>query len=62
MYPGDRVTFFASWSTWRGMHGRIVPNGPGLWVLIDGDTKPVAVNASEVVCVESESHMTAGGE
>ena len=62
MYAGDRVVFFASWSTWRGMRGRVVANGPGLWVLIDGDTHPVAVRASEVVRVESESHMTAGGE
>ncbi len=57
LYPGDLVTFFAAWSSWRGERGRVVDNGPGLWVLIDGDLHPVAVSESEVVRVESVRHV-----
>ncbi len=46
---GQRVVFFAAWSTWRGMKGRVVAKGLGLWVLIDGDTHAVAVSDREVV-------------
>jgi hypothetical protein len=58
LYPGDPVVFFASWSTWRGMSGRVVRHSlPGIWVLIDGDAQPVAVSTSEVIRDESEHHM-----
>ncbi len=57
LYPGDAVVFFAHWSTWRGMRGRVVDRKPGLWVLIDGDQHPVAVSDREVVRDESELHM-----
>lgn len=60
LYPRDRVLFFASWSTWRGMRGSVVDRGPGLWVLIDGDTHPVAVSASEVVRDVEATAMVAG--
>ena len=47
---GQRVVFFAAWSTWRGMKGRVADTGrPGTWVLIDGDVHPVAVSDREVV-------------
>lgn len=62
MTPGSRVVFFAAWSTWRGMHGRVVDRSPGLWVLIDGDKHPVAVSSAEVIPEEAATEpMTAGG-
>ncbi len=62
LYPADRVMFFAAWSTWRGMRGRVVDRRPGLWVLIDGDTQPVAVSTSEVVRDEASSTSLTGAE
>ncbi len=60
MYAGDRVVFFAPWSTWRGMRGRVTKTHPGLWVLIDGDTHPVAVSSAEVV-KDEPSHVSMTG-
>jgi hypothetical protein len=62
MYPGDRVLFFAPWSSWRGMRGRVVKHGLGLWVPIDGDAHPVAVSASEVVRDEPSMVSMTGAE
>jgi hypothetical protein len=55
---GERVVFFAAWSTWRGMKGRVVERGPGLWVLIDGDRFAVAVSDREVVEDTDEVTLT----
>lgn len=56
-YVGDRVSFFAAWSTWRGERGTVTAVGPNLWVRIDGDTYPVAVDTSEVVRDEQQDHV-----
>lgn len=59
LYVNDRVIFFAKWSTWRGMRGRVTKTTPGVWVLVDGDTHPVAVSGSEIVRDEvSQINMT----
>ena len=56
-YVNDRIVFFAQWSTWRGMTGRVTATKPGLWVLIDGDTQPVAVTDREIVREPSAHHI-----
>lgn len=56
-YVGDRVEFFAQWSTWRGLHGEVKTAHPGLWVLIDGDTHPVAVSDREIIHEPSTRHL-----
>ncbi len=61
MYLGDRVTFFAAWSTWRGLRGTVTKVRPGLWVLIDGDTHPVAVSASEVEVARTDTEINMSG-
>ena len=62
MTPERRVVFFSHWSSWHGERGRVVDTGrPGLWVLIDGDTAPVAVSVGECIPEdESTVRMVAG--
>lgn len=48
MKVGDRVVFFAAWSSWRGEHGTVTQTKP-LFVLLDGDVLPIAASTREVV-------------
>lgn len=49
MKPGDRVVFVAPWSSYRSQRAEVVSPPPGLMVLLDGDAKPIAARADEVI-------------
>lgn len=48
MRVGDKVWFFAQWSSFHGLTGEVTVITPRLMVLIDGDRHPVAVGDREV--------------
>ncbi len=57
MRVGDRVEVVASWSTFRGMRGRVVETAPRLMVVLDDDPRAIAVGHREVIAVGSERHI-----
>lgn len=61
MTVGDRVEVVASWSSFRGMRGRVTQTRPFLMVVFDDDPRAVRIEEPSVVRIEdSQQHMTAG--
>ncbi len=60
MRRGDRVEVVASWSTFRGMRGRVDSVAPYLMVVLDDDPRPVRMGETEVMLVGSERDLVAG--
>lgn len=58
---GARVEVIASWSSFRGMRGRVVQTDPFLMVVFDDDPRPMRIEEPTVIpVVESQQHMVAG--
>ena len=62
MRKGDRVYFFANWSSFRTMRGEVTQTAPYLMVRLDGDVHPIRVHEREVVHEQASEVSMTGAE
>lgn len=62
MKRGDAVLVVAPWSSFHGMRGEVTQAEPHVMVLLDGETKPLRMGATEIIPAEESTRHIGGAE